>query len=165
MLALADALALVVMEGRQFGPAEFARFHPGGHLGRRLMKVGELMRQGDHNPTVGVGSSVLEAIAVMSQTAGRPGATSVTDAEGKLVGFFTDGDLRRLVESGREAIRDIPIRDVMTANPKSIQPETFALEALGYLHSHSVDQMPVIDSDGKAIGLLDVQDLIDLKIG
>ena len=165
MLALADALALVVMEGRQFGPAEFARFHPGGDLGRRLMKVEELMRQGDRNPCVTKTASLLEAITVMGSTPGRPGATSVIDDTGKLVGFFTDGDLRRLVESGPDAIRDIPIEEVMTANPKSIAPGTLAVEAMAFLRNHRVDQIPVIDSAGNAIGLLDVQDLIDLKIG
>lgn len=165
MLVLADALALVVMEGRKFGPAEFARFHPGGDLGRRLMKVEELMRRDDRNPCVAVDATLLEAITVMSRTVGKPGATSIVDPDGKLVGFFTDGDLRRLVESGPDAIRDIPIREVMTADPKSIGPETFALEALAYLHNHRVDQMPVVDENGNVIGLLDVQDLIDLKIG
>jgi len=165
MLVLADVLALVVMEGRQFGPAEFARFHPGGDLGRRLMKVEELMRKGVRNPTVSEDASLLEAITVMSRTAGRPGATSVVDEIGRLVGFFTDGDLRRLVDSSQDRIRDIPIREVMTRNPKTIDPETVALVALGHLHNHQVDQMPVIDESGFVIGLLDVQDLIDLKVG
>jgi len=154
-----------VMEGRQFGPAEFARFHPGGDLGRRLMKVEELMRKGVRNPTVSEDASLLEAITVMSRTAGRPGATSVVDEIGRLVGFFTDGDLRRLVDSSQDRIRDIPIREVMTRNPKTIDPETVALVALGHLHNHQVDQMPVIDESGFVIGLLDVQDLIDLKVG
>src|SRR5688572_24668990 len=82
MMALGDALALVVQEGRQFGPDEFARFHPGGDLGRRLMKVGEMMRSGDHNPQVGTGATVLQAIEVMTRTQGRPGATSIVDATG-----------------------------------------------------------------------------------
>jgi arabinose-5-phosphate isomerase len=123
------------------------------------------MRRGDRNPTVVVGASLLEAITVMSRTAGRPGATSVLDARGHLVGFFTDGDLRRLVEAGRDSIRDLPIAEVMTANPKTISPDTLAIEALAYLHNHRVDQMPVVDAAGLAIGLLDVQDLLDLKIG
>ena len=165
MLALSDALALVVMEGRDFGPEEFARFHPGGDLGRRLMKVSELMRRDERNPSVRSGSSVLEAITVMSQTPGRPGATSVVDEHQNLVGFFTDGDLRRLVESGSDSIRDIPVDEVMTPNPKSISPEMFAIEALASLHNHRVDQMPVVDLNGKAVGILDVQDLLDLKIG
>jgi arabinose-5-phosphate isomerase len=165
MLALADAVALVVMDGRNFGPAEFARFHPGGDLGRRLMTVEELMRRGDRNPTVSIDASLLEAITVMTGTEGRPGATSVVDESGMLVGFFTDGDLRRLVESRRDNIRDIPILEVMTAAPKTIEPETFATEALGYLHKYGVDQMPVVDRNGYSIGLLDVQDLIDREIG
>jgi arabinose-5-phosphate isomerase len=80
MLALGDALALVVQEGRRFGPEDFARFHPGGDLGRRLMKVGELMRTGERNPRVQSGATVLQAIEVMTRTPGRPGATSVVDA-------------------------------------------------------------------------------------
>lgn len=165
MLALSDSLAMVVMEGRAFGPEEFARFHPGGDLGRRLMQVSELMRSGPRNPLVQAGAPLLDAIASMSQTPGRPGATSVVDAAGKLVGFFTDGDLRRLVESGRDAIRDLPIDEVMTRAPRSIDPDTYAIEALGYLHQHRVDSMPVVDKDGRCVGLLDVQDLLDLKIG
>ena len=165
MLALGDALALVVMEGRKFGPEEFARYHPGGDLGRRLMKVKELMRRDDRNPTVQSGASLLDAITVMTRTKGRPGATSIVDDGGHLMGFFTDGDLRRLLESGRQNINVIPIDEVMTREPKSISPDTFALEALAFLHQHQVDQMPVVDAQNQVIGMLDVQDLLDLKIG
>ncbi len=165
MLALGDALALVVMEGRKFGPEEFARYHPGGDLGRRLMRVEELMRRDDRNPTVLSGASLLDAITVMTRTKGRPGATSIVDDGGHLMGFFTDGDLRRLLESGRQNINAIPIDEVMTREPKSISPDTFALEALAFLHKHQVDQMPVVDAQNQVIGMLDVQDLLDLKIG
>ncbi len=164
MLALGDALALVVQEGRNFGPEEFARFHPGGSLGRRFMRVGELMRKEQRNPTVRIGATVLEAIAVMTKTPGRPGATSVVDVDGRLLGFFTDGDLRRLLENGLESIRDLLIDEVMTAQPKAISPETLALEALAVLHQHRVDQLPVVGGDGSLVGILDVQDLLDLKI-
>ena len=165
MLTLGDALALVVMEDRKFGPEEFARYHPGGDLGRRLMKVEELMRRGDRNPTVHSGASLLDAISVMSRTKGRPGSTSIVDSSGHLLGFFTDGDLRRLLETGRQNITVIPIDEVMTREPKSISPDTFALEALAFLHQHQVDQMPVVDASNQVIGMLDVQDLLDLKIG
>lgn len=165
MLALGDALALVVQEGRRFGPDEFARFHPGGDLGRRLMKVRELMRSGDRNPRITSGATVLQAIEVMTRTPGRPGATSVVDAQGKLLGFFTDGDLRRLIEHGLTNPRERSIDDAMTKNPRSIDPETFALEALALLHQYAIDQLPVVDGDGRLIGLLDVQDLLNLKIG
>jgi arabinose-5-phosphate isomerase len=165
MLTLGDALALVVMEDRKFGPEEFARYHPDGDLGRRLMKVEELMRRDDRNPTVHSGASLLDAISVMSRTKGRPGSTSIVDSSGHLLGFFTDGDLRRLLETGRQNITVIPIDEVMTREPKSISPDTFALEALALLHQHQVDQMPVVDASNLVIGMLDVQDLLDLKIG
>ncbi|MBL8723504.1 MAG: KpsF/GutQ family sugar-phosphate isomerase [Planctomycetes bacterium] len=165
MLALGDALALVVQEGRKFGPEQFARFHPGGDLGRRLMKVGELMRTGERNPAVASGSTVLDAIGVMTRTPGRPGATSVVDREGRLLGFFTDGDLRRLIERGLQNPRERSIDEAMTRNPRSIRADTFALEALALLHQFHVDQLPVVDAAGRLLGLLDVQDLLNLKIG
>jgi len=165
MLALGDALALVVQEERRFGPEEFARFHPGGDLGRRLMKVGELMRTGERNPKVESGATVLQAIEMMTSTPGRPGATSIVDGQGKLLGFFTDGDLRRLIEHGLENPRLRKIDEVMTKNPRSIATETFALEALAFLHKFAVDQLPVVDEHGRLLGLLDVQDLLNLKIG
>jgi arabinose-5-phosphate isomerase len=149
MLALGDALALMVQEGRRFGPEDFARFHPGGDLGRRLMKVRELMRTGDRSPVVRAGATVMQAIEVMTRTPGRPGATSVVDADGKLLG---DPRQRR-------------IDDAMTRNPRAIDPDTFALEALALLHQRAIDQMPVVDGDGRLLGLLDVQDLLNLKIG
>ncbi|MBM3960419.1 MAG: KpsF/GutQ family sugar-phosphate isomerase [Planctomycetes bacterium] len=165
MLALGDALALMVQEGRRFGPEDFARFHPGGDLGRRLMKVRELMRTGDRSPVVRAGATVMQAIEVMTRTPGRPGATSVVDADGKLIGFFTDGDLRRLIEQGLADPRQRRIDDAMTRNPRAIDPDTFALEALALLHQRAIDQMPVVDGDGRLLGLLDVQDLLNLKIG
>lgn len=165
MLALGDALALVVQEGRRFGPEEFARFHPGGDLGRKLMKVGELMRTGDHNPRVESGATVLQAIEVMTRTPGRPGATSVVDRDGRLLGFFTDGDLRRLIERGLANPRERRIDEAMTRSPRSIGPDMFALEALALMHQFHVDQLPVVDEHGRLLGLLDVQDLLNLKIG
>ena len=165
MLALGDALALVVQEGRDFGPEDFARFHPGGDLGRKLMKVAELMRTEDRNPTVQQGETLLAAIEVMTRTPGRPGATSVVDNAGKLVGFFTDGDLRRRIEEGLSNPRELRIDEVMTPSPRSISADTFALEALALLHQHAIDQLPVVDDDDRLIGLLDVQDLLNLKIG
>ncbi|GAB4136191.1 MAG: KpsF/GutQ family sugar-phosphate isomerase [Planctomycetota bacterium] len=165
MLALGDALALVVQEGRRFGPEDFARFHPGGDLGRKLMRVGELMRAGPRNPVVPSGSSLLVAIEVMTRTPGRPGATSVVDEDGALLGFFTDGDLRRLIERGLSDPANTPIDGVMTRNPRTISTETFALEALALLHQYSIDQMPVVDARNRLVGLLDVQDLLNLKIG
>lgn len=166
MLCLGDALAVVVQEGRRFGPEDFARYHPGGDLGRRLMKVEELMRRDDRNPRVHSGASLLEAIGVMTRTPGRPGATSVVDEHGRLVGFLTDGDLRRLLEQDRvRDVRAVRIDDVMTRSPRTIAPDTFAMEAMASLRHHRVDQLPVVDGAGRLVGLLDVQDLLDLRIG
>lgn len=158
-------MALVVQEGRNFGPEDFARFHPGGDLGRRLMKVGELMRQDDRNPCIEDTATVIEAVEVMTRTPGRPGATSVVDKNGKLVGFFTDGDLRRLIEDGLSNPGERRIDEAMTPSPRSIAPDTFALEALALLHQFEIDQLPVVDTEGQLLGLLDVQDLLNLKIG
>jgi arabinose-5-phosphate isomerase len=155
-----------VQEGRRFGPEDFARYHPGGDLGRRLMRVAELMRSGERNPRVRSGASLLEAIGVMTRTPGRPGATSVVDENDRLIGFLTDGDLRRLLEADR--VRDVHavrIDDVMTRSPRTISPDTIAMEALARLHHHRVDQLPVTDGDDRLVGLLDVQDLLDLRIG
>lgn len=165
MLALGDALALVVQAGRNFGPEDFARYHPGGDLGRRLMKVEELMRTGDRNPRVASGATVLQAIEVMTRTPGRPGAASIVSEHGLLLGFFTDGDLRRLLQRGQDNVARLLIDEVMTRSPRAIAPHMFALEALALLHQHRVDQMPVVDQSGRLLGLLDVQDLLDLKIG
>lgn len=129
------------------------------------MKVGELMRTGDRNPMVQSGATVLQAIEVMTRTLGRPGATSIVDQHGKLVGFFTDGDLRRLIEKGLQNPRERSIDEAMTHRPRSIKTETFALEALAMLHQMAIDQLPVVDDEGRLLGLLDVQDLLNLKIG
>ncbi len=166
MLALGDALAVLVQEGRRFGPEDFARYHPGGDLGRKLMKVGELMRSGEQNPVVESGRTVLDAVSVMTRTPGRPGATSVVDGDGRLLGFFTDGDLRRLLETlGARRLDELRIDEVMTRSPRSITPDTLVIEAMGILHQRRVDQMPVVGEGERVLGLLDVQDLLDLRIG
>jgi arabinose-5-phosphate isomerase len=165
MLALCDALALVVQEGRNFGPEEFARFHPGGALGRTLTKVEEVMRRGERSPVVRRGQSVLQALEVMGRTPGKPGSTNVVDSNGRLIGFFTDGDLRRLLVNGKAAdLHALPIEDVMTRNPKTIGPERLMAEALKVLRDYDVDQLPVVDRDGNVLGLIDVQDILDVKV-
>ncbi|HKB15577.1 MAG TPA: KpsF/GutQ family sugar-phosphate isomerase, partial [Planctomycetota bacterium] len=117
MLALGDALAMVVCGERDFRAAEFAMFHPGGALGRRLMRVSEVMRKGECLPIVRAGTAVEQVLVVMTATPGRPGAAIVVDEEGKLAGFFTDGDLRRLLEQRREGLLRRPIEEVMTRSP------------------------------------------------
>ena len=136
-----------------------------GFLARRLMRVEELMRKDDRNPVVRSGASVLDALSVMTKTPGRPGATSVVDDRGALLGVFTDGDLRRLLTERHGGVEGLRIDDVMTADPLTVSPDTLAMEALGILHQRHVDQVPVVNAEGRVVGMVDVQDLLDLRIG
>lgn len=162
MLGLGDALAMAVLEVRGFTEDQFALYHPGGSLGRKLMRVKEVMRQGEMLPIVRRTRTLREVIAVMTKTPGRPGAAAVVDARGKLVGMFTDGDLRRLLESGFDGLGR-PIHEVMCLNPKTVSPNATVVEAAGLLREYRVDQVPVVDEDHRPIGLLDVQDLLALR--
>jgi arabinose-5-phosphate isomerase len=163
LLAVGDALAMTVLANRPFDREEYALFHPGGKLGRGLMKVRELMRGAESNPVVREDQPLAAAVAVMTQTPGRPGATSVVDGDGRLVGIFTDGDLRRLVERG-----DIdfgrPISSAMGRDPRTVSPDDKVLDAARVLRQARIDQVPVVDDDRRPVGLLDVQDLLAAKI-
>lgn len=164
MLALGDALAMAVLEERGFGPRDYARFHPGGSLGRKLMRVDEVMRKGDALPLVAAGTTVADAIVQTSRTKGRPGASLVVAADGTLAGIFTDGDLRRLLEGGSFERLEQPIDDFMATQPKVLHAEDLAVDAHRLLRENRIDNAPVIDGDSKPVGLLDVQDLIEVGI-
>ena len=157
--ALGDALAMAVLRARPFGSAEYALLHPGGKIGRSVMRVHELMRSGAAHPVVRETARLSEAVVVMTNTPGRPGATNVVDAQGLLVGIFTDGDLRRLVERG-ETDFERPVGTVMGKRPRCVGPEVLVLEATRLMREARVDQLPVVDAEGHAVGLLDVQDLL-----
>jgi arabinose-5-phosphate isomerase len=163
LLAVGDALAMTVLENRDFSREEYALFHPGGKLGRGLMKVHELMRQGEACPLVAESAPLSAAVAVMTETPGRPGATGVHDAAGKLVGIFTDGDLRRLVELGQTDFTR-PVAVAMGRHPRTIRPDDLLVDAARVLREARIDQVPVVDGEGRMIGLLDVQDLLAAKI-
>src|SRR6266446_1418418 len=128
LLAMGDALAMAVQHRRGFSPEQFASLHPGGALGRQLLRVRDVMRTGERNPTVRADTSLRDTAAVMTRTEGRPGAASVLDAEGKLVGIFTDGDLRRLVQSG-EVDFARPVSHVMGKSPRTVRPDDLAIAA------------------------------------
>lgn len=164
MLALGDALAMAVLEERDFGPRDYAQFHPAGSLGRRLMRVDEVMRKGDAVPLVRAGTSVADALIQTSRTKGRPGASIVVDGEGALAGIFTDGDLRRLLEGGDFSRLELPIDHVMAAEPKVLRPTDLAVDAHRLLRENRIDNAPVIDDERRPVGLLDVQDLIEVGI-
>jgi arabinose-5-phosphate isomerase len=163
LLAVGDALAMTALQIRPFDREEYALFHPGGKLGRGLMKVRELMRQVEANPVVREDQPLSAAVAVMTETPGRPGATSVVDAAGKLVGIFTDGDLRRLVEHGETDFAR-PVSSAMGRNPRTVRPEALVVDAARVLRQARIDQVPVVDADGRPVGLLDVQDLLAARI-
>ncbi len=163
LLAVGDALAMTVLANRPFDKEEYALFHPGGKLGRGLMKVHELMRGAEWNPVVREDAPLSAAVAVMTETPGRPGATSVVDAAGRLVGIFTDGDLRRLVEHGQTDFTR-PVSSAMGRGPRTVRPDALVVDAAHVLRQSRIDQVPVVDEDGKPVGLLDVQDLLAAKI-
>ncbi len=161
--AIADALAMALARAREFTPEEYARYHPGGTLGRSVMRVSEIMRRGDQHPKVREHTPLSRVVVVMTNTRGRPGATNVVDARGKLLGIFTDGDLRRLVERG-ELDFSTPVKNVMARQPRCARPEELAHSAAATMRDARVDQLPVVDAEGRAVGLLDVQDLLAARI-
>ncbi len=163
LLALGDALAMTVLESRPFDREDFALYHPAGKLGRGLMKVREVMRKGEANPLVRERQTLADCVAVMTRTPGRPGAATVVDARGRLVGVFTDGDLRRLVEGHQVDFR-ARVGTVMTRNPRTVRPDALVADAARVLRSAAIDQVPVVDEEGRPVGLLDVQDLLAAKV-
>jgi arabinose-5-phosphate isomerase len=164
MVVMGDALALTLFRLRDWQPEDYAFYHPGGELGRRLIRVREVMRKDTANPVADAGVSVREALSVMSGK-GSPGALSLVDGDGKLVGFFTDGDLRRLLLDRGPSVLDAPVRDLMTRHPRTVQADGLVAEAYRVLRDYRIDQVPVVDGAGRAVGLLDVQDWLDVERG
>jgi arabinose-5-phosphate isomerase len=163
LLAVGDAIAMTVLKNRGFDREEYALYHPGGKLGRGLMKVRDVMRQGDANPLVRDTARLADALEVMTKTPGRPGAATVVNAQGKLVGVFTDGDLRRLVEQATVDFRS-PVADVMSRNPRTVRPDALVVDAARVLRQARIDQVPVVDDKDRPVGLLDVQDLLAARV-
>lgn len=157
-LAVGDALAIALQQKRGFKSEDFALYHPGGSLGRKLLKVGDLMRTGKANPVVRENTPVKEALLAI--TAARAGSCAVVDRAGYLKGIFTDGDLRRHLENGQANIMLRPIGKVATLKPLRIHKDRLAAEALNLLKEKKIDELPVVDDRGKVVGLLDVQDLL-----
>lgn len=159
-LAVGDALAICLMNIKHFKKRDFAQFHPGGSLGKLLtQQVKDVMRKGKNNPTVSQKATVQDALLVMTQT-GAAGACSVVDSAGKLLGYFTDGDLRRILQTGVNVLHK-PITQVMTRNPYHILEDVPAIEAAKMIHQTKVDNLPVLDKKGKVVGIIDEKDLIE----
>lgn len=166
MMALGDALFLTVMKQRNFTSDQFALYHPAGQLGRRLIRVKEAMtfRLGENLPVASEKLSVGQVLHEVSEIKRRSGAVILVDDAGKLSGLLSDGDLRRaIIEDDGQALKR-PVRDVMTRNPKKISGEALASEAMAVMQHHRIDELPVIDEQGKPIGLIDIQDLVVLRM-
>jgi arabinose-5-phosphate isomerase len=162
MLALGDALAVACLDARGFGPDDFARSHPAGALGRRLLTyVSDVMRTGDRIPRVTVDTSLLDALREISSK--QLGMTAVLDAEGRLQGIFTDGDLRRLLERAAD-VRNVKLADVMTRNPLTIAPDVLATEAAQLMDQRKKNQLLVVDAGGALVGALHMHDLMAAKV-
>ncbi|GAB1401392.1 KpsF/GutQ family sugar-phosphate isomerase [Elusimicrobiota bacterium] len=158
MLALGDALALVVSERKGFKKENLALLHPLGAIGKKLtMDVSAIMRKGKANPVVRENATVKDALLVMTGT--RVGATSVVNKSGKLIGFFTDGDLRRQVQLHKN-ILDLKITEVMTRNPLTVTPHILAVDVAKVLQEKNIDNIPVVDKNNKPLGILDERDLL-----
>ena len=163
MLAIGDALALTVAHERNFNKEDYALYHPGGELGRKLLRVERAMRTGEACCSVCETATVREALRAITRTEGRAGAISIVDEDAVLVGIFTDGDLRRQLEAGT-AFLDRPIAEVMTREPKRVTVGMLAAEAARVLREYRIDELPVIDEQGKLVGILDVQDLLETRL-
>ena len=159
-LAMGDALAICVCEKKGFKVEDFALYHPGGMLGRRLLlTVGDIMRKGKDNPIVP--ESALISDVLLAVTHAHAGAASVVDKDGRIVGFFTDGDLRRGLEKTRDLVAK-PVNEYMTRNPYRVKAYCLAAEALKLLKEKRIDELPVVDDDNRPVGLLDEGDLLGL---
>jgi len=166
MLALGDALALSVMSARKFTADDFAVFHPAGQIGRKLIRVREAMtfRMGENLPVASDALGVGEVLHEVSALKRRSGAVILVDKNGRLTGIFSDGDLRRLVTDDDGTALKRPVRDVMTKNPKRISADALASEAMAMMRQYRIDEIPVVDDADRPMGLIDVQDLVVLKL-
>ncbi|MEI7708057.1 MAG: KpsF/GutQ family sugar-phosphate isomerase [Chlorobium sp.] len=162
MLAMGDALAISLMQQKNFTQRDFALTHPKGSLGRRLtVKVTDIMAKDNAVPFVKENASVTDLILEM--TSKRYGVSAVVNEDGRLTGIFTDGDLRRLVQSGKEFL-SLSAGSVMTANPKTVSTSTMAKECLDILETYRITQLLVCDSEQHPVGMVHIHDLITLGL-
>lgn len=165
MLAVGDALALMVMKARDFSVEDYVRFHPGGSLGAGLMTVEQSMmfKQGEKLPIAKVDDTVKQLLETTKDVK-RHGAVMIVDEDGKLTGIITDADIRRWMAKEKEQVFDIKVSDIMTTECKKIRVNALAAEATAIFHKYRVDELPVIDDDGRPVGLIDVQDIVTIKV-
>jgi arabinose-5-phosphate isomerase len=162
-LAMGDALAVALLEARGFTANDFARSHPAGTLGRRLLlHITDVMHAGDQVPRVRADATLSEALVEISRK--RLGMTSVIDEDGRLIGLYTDGDLRRTLDDARVDLRSTPISAVMTRSPKTIGSDALAVEAAQLMETHKINALVVIDADHRVVGALNIHDLLRARV-
>jgi arabinose-5-phosphate isomerase len=161
-MAMGDALAVALLDARGFGSEDFARSHPGGALGRKLLThVADVMRSGDEVPRVAPTATLSELMREMSSKG--LGATAVVDADGRAIGIFTDGDLRRQVETGGD-LRGLTAADVMHSSPRTLRADALAVEAAELMEEHRITSVLIVDPAGHLIGALTINDLMRAKV-
>jgi arabinose-5-phosphate isomerase len=161
-MALGDALAVALLDARGFREEDFARSHPGGSLGRKLLThVRDVMRSGDAVPSVGPDTPFIEMMREMTKKG--LGATAIADAQGRVLGIFTDGDLRRLLEQGLD-LRGLTARQVMHPNPRLVRADALAVDAADVMEQYRITSVLVIDADRVLIGALNSNDLMRAKV-
>jgi arabinose-5-phosphate isomerase len=161
-MAMGDALAVALLDARGFRAEDFARSHPGGALGRKLLThVRDVMRTGDAVPRIGPDASLTAVMREMSSKG--LGAVAIVDAHDQLLGIFTDGDLRRLVEKGVD-LRVLTARQVMTTEPRTVSPQALAVDAAGLMERHRITSVLVVDAAGVMCGALNSNDLMRAKV-
>ena len=162
-LVMGDALAIALLEARGFTSEDFARSHPAGTLGRRLLvRISDIMHSGKQVPKVEQHASLTTALVEMTRTG--LGMTTVTNAEGELLGVFTDGDLRRAVDDADIDLRDTPVRSLMTSNPKTITADKLAVEAAQVMEAFKIHALPVVDEENRVVGALNIHDLLRARV-
>ncbi|WP_046658830.1 KpsF/GutQ family sugar-phosphate isomerase [Lysobacter capsici] len=162
-LAMGDAIAVALLEARGFTADDFARSHPAGALGRRLLlHITDIMHAGDEVPTVGADASVSEALVEMSRK--RLGMTAVVDDASRLIGLYTDGDLRRTLDDPGVDLRSTHIKEVMTRSPKTIGADALAVEAAQLMETHKISGLLVVDTERRVVGALNIHDLLRARV-
>ncbi|MET4730993.1 arabinose-5-phosphate isomerase [Lysobacter enzymogenes] len=162
-LAMGDALAVALLEARGFTADDFARSHPAGALGRRLLlHITDIMHAGDEVPRIHADASVSEALVEMSRK--RLGMTAVVDGDDRLIGLYTDGDLRRTLDDRGVDLRSTRIEEVMTRSPKTIGADALAVEAAQLMETHKISGLLVVDTERRVVGALNIHDLLRARV-
>ena len=163
MMAVGDGIAMLASKIRSFTPQDFARFHPGGSLGRKLAKVTQIMRPVDVCRVASQKDTIRQAMVARSKTGRRTGAVMLVDDDGRLVGIFTDSDLAKLLETRSDNALDDPIAERMSSNPTTAHSQTSLQDAIAIMSHRRISELPVIDSSRRPLGLVDITDLVALS--